>query len=102
MDENFFDIAKRELREETGFFIANKLSEEPLFQEEYIISKKSHRVQKKVAYFPAIVKGEAKLQKKEILDGRWLTLKKASELLTYAQSKKVCSEAEKFLSKIKI
>ena len=65
--------------------------------EEYFLERNGEMVRKEVVYFPKLVKGNVKLQEKEILEGGWVDVKKAYDLVTYQQSKKICLEVQRFL-----
>ena len=89
------EIAKRELKEETNLEVVKFLEKE--FFEEYSFMRGDKKILKKVKYFLAKVKGDVKLQKAEILDGRWFFLEDACKMITFDKSKKICYEVKKFL-----
>lgn len=90
-NESLFESAKRELLEETGLFVKELLLKEP-FTEEYKFKHEKKLISKKVYYFLSEVSGSVKLQKEEILEGKWVLLDKAKEVLTYENSKKIMEQ----------
>jgi len=88
--EDPFEAAKRELFEETGLDIANRLPLSPL-HETYEFRHHGTRIRKKVEYFAAEVIGEPILQPEEIRDGRWIPLAEAHMLLTFKEAQFICA-----------
>jgi bis(5'-nucleosidyl)-tetraphosphatase len=88
--ETPLEAAMRELKEETSLEVESFLQTTPFF-DEYVYEKKGMKIQKKVFYFPAVVKNEVHLQEEEILEGRWVTFSQAKALLTYPSSRKILS-----------
>jgi 8-oxo-dGTP pyrophosphatase MutT (NUDIX family) len=89
------EIAKRELKEETNLEVVKFLEKE--FFEEYSFMRGDEKILKRVKYFLAEVKGDVKLQRDEILDGRWFFLRDACKMITFEKSKKICYEVKGFL-----
>jgi bis(5'-nucleosidyl)-tetraphosphatase len=89
--------AERELKEETGLDIERFLLDTPLM-EKYQFRRRHEVVFKTVSYFPAIVKGQVRLQAEEIQDAKWTPLKKAENQLTYKEAKSMCLELVKILN----
>jgi bis(5'-nucleosidyl)-tetraphosphatase len=87
--ESPLESAKRELQEETGLEVEKLLQEEPLV-ERYEFRRKKEVVTKTVQYFPALVKGEVRLQPEEIQDAKWVPLKEADAHLTFREAKEMC------------
>lgn len=83
--------AERELFEETKLQVARYLPL-PSLQERYCFMHEGRRIDKVVTYFLAEVKGEAVIDKSELLEGRWVALNKAEGLLTYPEGKALCRE----------
>src|SRR3989304_7180649 len=86
--ESPFDAAKRELFEETGLMIVRLLQEEPFF-EQYRFRRRHQIISKTVSYFPAVVRGELKLQPEEIRDGKWFTFQEALPKLTFQEARNI-------------
>lgn len=93
------EAAFRELKEETNLEPIRLLQIEPL-TEQYSFLMEGRRIFKKVSYFIAEVKGKVVLQKKEIHDGKWLSLSQAYHQLTHPEGKSILAQVEKLLSKI--
>lgn len=89
--ETLYETAIRELFEETSLTVKELLLDKT-FEESYQFQKEGRSLSKKVIFFVARVTGEAKIDPKEILEGRWVSLKEAGELLTYPSSKKTFLE----------
>jgi 8-oxo-dGTP pyrophosphatase MutT (NUDIX family) len=89
--ETPLESAKRELKEETGLDVEKLLSDQPL-TEQYHFYRKHESVVKTVQYFPAVVKGEVKLQEEEIKDAKWVPLKEAARHLTFKAAKAMCQQ----------
>ncbi len=84
--------AFRELLEETGLKEKRLLKEES-FSEKYVFLREGKKIHKRVVYFLAEVKGTASLQKEEILQGKWFSLKRAREKVSFEESKIVLGKA---------
>lgn len=88
--------AERELKEETNLDIVRFLQDEP-FVEQYQFTLEGRRISKRVFYFAAIVSGRIELQKKEIQDGTWITLRDAFDKITHQEGKTILAQVEKIL-----
>ncbi len=89
LGETPLESASRELKEETGLEVEKLLQEEPL-TEKYKFRRKGASVIKTVQYFPALVRGEVRLQPEEIQDAKWVLLKEAVGHLTFREAKEMC------------
>lgn len=85
--ETPIQTAKRELFEETSLTIESVLPFSPII-EKYILLRDGIKTKKTVEYFIVNVSGEVHLQYPEIIDGRWVFISEAENLLTYDESKK--------------
>ncbi|NGX55765.1 MAG: putative mutator protein MutT4 [Chlamydiae bacterium] len=94
--EEPLQTAVRELREETGLEIARFVAAPPL-SERYFFTWEGQKVDKSVEYYLAEVSGEVVLQVAEVSDYRWLPIKEAEAVVTYAEAKRLCREVEKYL-----
>ena len=94
-EEGIF-VAIRELKEETNLSIKRYLFSHP-FVEHYFYKKQGEKIKKTVTYFAAEVKGQVHLQKKEILEGKWIQLKDAPAIITHKESQALCSLIESLL-----
>lgn len=91
ISETAKEAAKRELKEESNLEVKTFLDVKPLF-EQYQITRDSKTVVKKVYYYPALVDGDVKIQKNEIIEGSWVELEKAENQITYPQSKSLVNQ----------
>jgi 8-oxo-dGTP pyrophosphatase MutT (NUDIX family) len=94
--ESAEEAASRELKEETNLDVVRLFHKEPLI-EQYSFVMDRRRVHKKVFYFVAEVSGHIALQKKEIHDGKWLSLPEAYTQLTHPEGKAILNQVEKIL-----
>jgi bis(5'-nucleosidyl)-tetraphosphatase len=78
--ETPLESAYRELFEETGLKVVRLLRKEPFIEQ---------RPNKLIYFFPAFVEGNLSFQPEEILEGKWVSLEKVVETLTYPQAKVV-------------
>ncbi len=92
------EAAFRELYEETGLKEKRLLQENP-FSESYSFFKEEGKIHKKVFYFLAEVKGSFSIQREEILQGKWFSIKKAREVLTFLESRALLDKVAFFLEK---
>ena len=93
------EAALRELKEETNLSVLKFLSEEPLV-EKYSFKRNSNQTTKNVYYYLVEVSYDAKITSDEILDGKWVEISKAKDLITYDASKEIANQVEIFLEKI--
>lgn len=87
------DTAKRELFEETGLTIESLIVEEPIF-EHYEFTRDNQHIEKTVGYFIAKAHGKVVLQAKEIMAGKWVTLQKAIEMVTFSEAKDILHKVQ--------
>lgn len=80
--------AERELHEETNLQVAEYLAQSP-FEERYIFSEHQIRVHKSVLFFPALVTGDLKVQREELLDAIWMPLEVAGPKLTHGTTRQI-------------
>ena len=99
LSETQKDTALRELKEETNLSVIKFLSEKPLV-EQYSFQKDSNQVAKKVYYFLALVSKDAKITSDEIIEGKWIEVVQAKDLITYEASKEIANQVEIFLEKL--
>lgn len=89
--------AERELQEETGLAVSKYLSE-GTFEEHYMFKDKGFLIDKTVTYFIAEVTGTTRIQAEELADAKWVTLKDASDLLTFKEAKNVLQKVRILLT----
>lgn len=89
--------ATRELKEETDLSIKRFIKSDP-FIETYNCIKNGNTIHKTVAYYLIEAEGEPLLDPNEVIQGDWFSLDKAYERLTFLQSKKLLTEAQKYIS----
>ena len=99
LSETQKDAAIRELKEETNLVVLKFLSQIPLV-EQYTFQRDSSKVAKKVYYYLVEVTKDDKITSDEILDGKWIEIKKAKDLITFDASKKIANQVEIFLEKL--
>lgn len=85
------ETAIRELKEETGLSILKFLIIDPI-KEQYNFIFNRKKIDKSVYYFPALVEGHELIQKKELIEGRWMNLSQAHEQMTFNEGKRICTE----------
>lgn len=92
------EAALRELKEETSLEIETYLSPKTL-SEYYSYEKNGETIEKQVDYWLAKVKEgqEAKVDGKEIAEGKWVVWEEALTLITYPESKRVALEVGKII-----
>lgn len=89
--ETPLETAKRELLEETGLRVTHLWPQDPL-KENYHFYQDNKLIIKEVLYFIAEVEGSIKLQAKEVMNGMWVPLNKASTTVTFQQAKNICHQ----------
>jgi len=89
------ETAERELKEETGMEVVRYL-DHPYVVEKYQFHHEGILVDKTVRFYLAEVDPEHTLQKEEILEGKWLPLKKILDYVTFDEEEKL------YLSVIKL
>ncbi|MCB1181462.1 MAG: NUDIX domain-containing protein [Chlamydiia bacterium] len=85
------ETATRELNEEVGLHVCSFFPGVS-FHENYEYEKGGKRVRKKVEYFPALVEGKVKLQVKEVVAAKWVSLRGAVNMCTFAEAKTLCEK----------
>ncbi|MBN2479374.1 MAG: NUDIX domain-containing protein [Parachlamydiales bacterium] len=96
LSETPTQAAYRELKEETNLKVLKKLYEKPLV-EEYFILRNSEKILKKVTYFIVEAEGKVILQKNEILDGKWVKLDLAKNVITHETAKMIAKQVEQIV-----
>lgn len=86
--ESPLDCAKRELREETNLELEHLLFVDPIL-ETYTIDRGGVVTKKTVSYFIATVCGDLKIDKRELLDGKWVEIENAKNVITYGASQEL-------------
>ncbi len=90
-NESPHQVAKRELKEETGLDLGDWWPLPPM-QETYQFQRDGISIEKTVTYFPALVHGHVTIQAVEINEGKWVSLNDAFHLLTFEGLKQQCLE----------
>jgi len=93
------EAALRELKEETNLEVLRFLAEKPLM-EHYTFHENSKIISKKVYYYLAEVKGDFKIDLNEIIDGKWVDINLAKDILTHEASKKIAIQVENILQNL--
>ena len=91
--ETHKQTAIRELKEETGFSVTAFLDMSSI-QEHYCVGDSD----KTVTYFLAEVEGEMVLSPNEIQEGRWESLSKCHDIVTFSEAQKMCLRLQSFFS----
>lgn len=97
-NETHNETAERELTEETGLTVSRYLSDICFTEEYHFLTHMGERVQKKVSYFPAEVKGDIQLQLIEVVSFQWVTLEKAINLMTFPEGKQLCAQIVQWMN----
>ncbi|MGR3973386.1 MAG: NUDIX domain-containing protein [Candidatus Rhabdochlamydia sp.] len=95
-NESALETATRELVEETGLEIERLLSTH-FFIEQYELQREGNLILKTVCYFPAIVRGELKLQEEEVSRAQWILLQEAHHQLTFEKTQHMYQAALSYL-----
>ncbi|HMS65569.1 MAG TPA: NUDIX domain-containing protein [Ignavibacteria bacterium] len=95
--------AIRELYEETGVKQIVFLNRKILLTDKYVyLNRNKDKIKKTVDYFIAESKTKkVSIDKKEIINYKWCTLKSAERILTYKKSKIIVKKAERIILKSK-
>lgn len=99
--ESAFRTATRELYEETRIKKVEFISKKILLKEKYVfVNRKKIKVLKSVDYFIAESKNiKVKIDKKEITNYKWCTVKTGVKLITFSQSRNLLKRADRLLKK---
>lgn len=99
--EKAVETALRELHEEAGIYNVDFLSKKILLKETYVFfNKNNEKVLKSVDYFIAKSKSKkVKIDKKEITNYKWCTLKGSEKVITYKESRKTLRKAHRIILK---
>lgn len=89
--EDAITAAKRELFEETNLEVTSLLRDEP-FIEKYQFKKENLLVDKSVEFYLALTSKDARIDKKELLEGKWIPFEQAENLATYDEGKALCRQ----------
>jgi len=96
-EETEIESAVRELKEESGLTADNLLRKEPfIIHYQY---QKNHRLQSKsVRYYLFTASGNIALQEEEVVEGKWVDLQEATQILTYDTCKSIAAKVALKLS----
>ncbi len=94
--ETPIESATRELKEETGLDILQILCQTPI-TEQYQFRHRGEKILKVVHYFPAIVKGDLKLQVEEVRDAKWLNFDQAEKQLSFKEARHILKSCLAFI-----
>jgi len=94
--ETFLETAKRELYEEAQLQVVKLIREEP-FIEEYIYQHQGSYVEKTVYFYLAYTSESFEIDGKEVVEGAWLSLPKAKELISFKEGLHLLFEIEQQL-----
>ena len=95
--ETDIQTAMRELREETGIADAQLLVGVCL-TENYLFKRSTQTIAKTVRYYIGLVKQrDVRIQAAEIKAYKWVNFEKASGLITFAESRRIITEAHDYL-----
>lgn len=95
-NETNLEAAKRELKEETGLDVLIWLNTNPII-DQYCFLRNNQEINKTIYYYVARVSPKPSLDEEEIIDGKWVSIDKAHNLLSFDGSKKVLNELKLFL-----
>jgi bis(5'-nucleosidyl)-tetraphosphatase len=99
--ETPLQTAERELEEETGLKVIRWIERSP-FIEHYTFQRSSHRIEKEIQYFPAIVLGKISLQKHEVKSGLWVYPEEVFSYAVFPEMKKLAQEVSDWIQKVEI
>lgn len=93
------ETAIRELCEETSLLIDRSLLSKQELTEQYTFKSGDDVILKTVKYFIAKVKNphEMKLDRREVVEGKWVDVNEAPMYLTFEEAKRVCRETAQIL-----
>lgn len=99
--ETLIQTAKRELKEEAGISGVRFLSKKVLIRETYFFKNKNkEKVKKSVEYFIACSdKKNVKVDKKEITNYKWCSVKVSQKVITFRQSRNTLKKANSIVLK---
>lgn len=96
-NESYQIAAERELLQETGFRVAQYLSNNPFTVQYSCISHQKH-VDKTVIYYLAFVSGEIKLCPIEVDQGVWISIDQLEDKITFLPLKPILVELRNYLA----
>lgn len=97
--EEPLDTAIRELCEETSLMIEDQLLSDKELTEQYSFRSGNDVVFKTVTYFIGKVNNpdQIKLDRREVLESRWVGINEAPMYLTFEEARRICREAAQIL-----
>ncbi|MCH9630342.1 MAG: RNA pyrophosphohydrolase [Chlamydiia bacterium] len=95
--EDAITAAKRELLEETNLEVVSFLRKEP-FIEKYKFQKDKILVHKSVDFYLALTTKDAKIDTKELFEGKWIGFEDAENLATYDEGKALCKQVAIYIN----
>jgi 8-oxo-dGTP pyrophosphatase MutT (NUDIX family) len=101
LKETPLQTAKRELYEETGLEMLQVLDPNPLI-EQYTYQEGSTLVKKTVHFYLAVTSEKSALDPQEVLAGKWLSLSKAHEVISYKEGKALLEQVSHHLKAITV
>lgn len=97
--EKLIDTAVRELREETGIKKIKFVKKKILLRDNYSFKNGKSKVIKNVDYYVAeSLVDNVKIDGREILNYKWLSVEKSYDRLTFTKSKKILKSANKIIN----
>lgn len=97
--EKLIDTAVRELREETGIKKIKFVKKKILLRDNYSFKNGKSKVIKNVDYYVAeSLVDNVKIDGREILNYKWLSVEKSYDRLTFTKSKKILKRANKIIN----
>ncbi|MEK7452823.1 MAG: NUDIX domain-containing protein [Patescibacteria group bacterium] len=88
--ESDIESAKREFKEESGIEDFEIIDEDIYFEERYIIKRGYEDMEKIVKYYIGVVKNQdVHIQKREVMDYKWLNFDDANNILTFKEGKEL-------------
>lgn len=86
------ECAVRELFEETQLKVLDWI-DGPSFEEKYQFMHQGKHYHKTVVYYLAMVTSDAKIDRQEVIDGRWVPIEKVVDYLTFDGAKAIFAKA---------